>query len=768
MAHLPAIINDLAIILLVAGITTLLFKKINQPLVLGYIVAGIITGPSLHVLTISDAANVQAWSEIGVIFLMFALGLEFSFHKLKSVGSTAFIGCGVVVCGMIVVGYMAGRLLGFGHMDCLFLGCMMSVSSTTIVIKAFGDLNLRSEKFTEMVIGILIVEDIVSILMMVILSTVATASSSLSLEALGLSIGRLVFFLVLWFVLGMYLVPTFFKKTDNLMTGETLIVVALGLCLGMVVLVTHLGFSSALGAFIMGSLIAEAPSAEKIEHLLNPVKDLFGAVFFVSVGMMVDPALLLAYAVPVLALVIVTIICQPLLSMLGVLASGHDLETSVRCGTSLCQLGEFSFIIASLGLALGATSDFLYPIIVAVSVITTFTTPFCMNAAGKVYALLLKVLPEGVLVRIRRYSDSGTASGGDDEHWKQLLGNYGTRMLIHMTLLAAVGIAASYLEPYLEVEMQLPYAGFVTGALTLVFMAPILRIMLTSRAADAQLYSLLWFKRRANHLPLIILVMGKLFVAASSLYFIANKFFDIHGLFALVAVLAAGYFISSSDWLMGQYLRMESRFLVNMNEKHMLEHREHCDSCHECRFFDEELLLVAYEVADASPLVGKSLKTLGFRERFGGNILQLTDAMGKAVDMPGGDVKVEVGSRLLVIGTLGQMGILDGAIAQKGLGLILVQKAVTLREFMLAEGGDADKDSFRSLAITIDKNSPILGASLKSANVRDKWHCLVIGLERGAYTITNVHVSMTFEENDLLWVLGKQKMLNALLREEIV
>lgn len=264
MTHLPTIINDLAMILLVAGVTTILFKKINQPLVLGYIVAGFITGPHFNFFpTITDKANVHAWSEIGVIFLLFALGLEFSFYKLKSVGSTAFIATAVEIGGMLAVGYFAGMLLGWNHMDSLFLGGMLSMSSTTIIIKAFDDLKLRAQRFTEIVFGVLIIEDIAGIVMMVLLATMAVASANVSTTELLLSIGRLIFFLVLWFVLGMYLVPSFFKWAKQLMNEETLVVISIGLCLGMVVLATQLGFSSALGAFIMGSLIAEAPNAEK-------------------------------------------------------------------------------------------------------------------------------------------------------------------------------------------------------------------------------------------------------------------------------------------------------------------------------------------------------------------------------------------------------------------------------------------------------------------------------------------------------------------------
>ena len=767
MSHLPTIITDLSMILLVAGITTILFKKINQPLVLGYIVAGFITGPNFNFFpTIADSTNINAWSEIGVIFLLFALGLEFSFYKLKSVGGTAGIATAVEIGGMLLVGYAAGSLLGWNHMDSLFLGGMLAMSSTTIIIKAFDDLKLRAQRFTEVVFGILIVEDIAGIIMMVLLATLAVATTNVSSIELLLSIGRLVFFLVLWFVLGMYLVPSFFKWAQRLMNDETLVIVAIGLCLGMVVLATHLGFSSALGAFIMGSLIAEAPNAEKIEHLIAPIKDLFGAVFFVSVGMLVNPALLLEQALPIFVLVVATIIGKLIFSTLGVLASGKSLSTSIHCGFSLAQIGEFSFIIASLGMSLGVISNFLYPIIVAVSVITTFTTPFCITAAEPAYNKLVSILPKRIVSWLNRYTDNDESTGKDKD-WKNLLYIYVIRMLIFSTLLLAVAIGSSmYLQPYLADTLKLPYASIITAALTLIIMAPILRAVLINRAGNADLFSKLWFKKRANHLPLLILLFGKMLIASAAIYFIFNTILGLHGLLACLGVLIVGYVISTSDWLMSEYLRIESRFLVNLNEKHMRKHREAAGNS-DSQWFDEDLQLAYYMVEENSPVAGKSLKTLDFRQNYGCNVLQLSNPH-RTVDMPGAEQIVTSNDTLLVIGTAAQLQIFDGAVKQRKLGVQQLQPPQSLRQFMLASHMQKPEQQFLSLAITIDKHSPLLGTSMKDAQLRNKWSCLVIGLERGAFTITNPHVSLTFEENDLLWILGKQKMMNTLIREEIL
>jgi len=359
MAHLPDLIKDLALILISAGIITIIFKWLKQPLVLGYIVAGLLAGPYIGIFpSVVDTASINVWAEIGVVFLLFALGLEFSFKKLANVGGTAVIAATTEVISMLIIGFCLGKLLGWSTMDCVFLGGMLSMSSTTIIIKAFNDLGLRTQKFTGIVFGTLIVEDLVAILMMVLVSTMAV-TNNFDGEIMFESILKVMFFLTLWFVLGIYFLPVFFKKAQKLMNDETLLVISLGLCLGMVALAVKTDFSPALGAFIMGSILAETIEAEHIEHIIKPVKDLFGAIFFVSVGMLVDPAILIEYAGPVVIITLVTIIGKATFSSLGVLLSGQTLKTSIQSGFGLAQIGEFAFIIASLGVTLGVMSDFI-------------------------------------------------------------------------------------------------------------------------------------------------------------------------------------------------------------------------------------------------------------------------------------------------------------------------------------------------------------------------------------------------------------------------
>ena len=449
--HLPELVSDLAVILLTGGIITVIFKKLNLPLVLGYILAGFLIGPYMpFFFSLGDSEAVATWSEIGIIILMFCLGLEFNLHKLASVGGTAIITALVEVGGMLAMGFAVGQLMGWGTMDSIFLGGMLSMSSTTIIIKAFDELNVRKKDFAQLVFGTLVMEDIAGIFMMIILSTISV-SKSISGGALALQLGLLVLYLVLWLVLGIFLLPTLLNKASKLMSDETLLIVSLGICFGMVLLADALGFSSALGAFLAGSLLAGTVHAERVEHLTSGVKDLFGAVFFISVGMMLDPSAVVKYIVPILILTVVTIVGKLLFSSLGVLLSGHTLRQAIHCGCSLAQIGEFAFIIASLGLSLGVIADYIYPIIISVSVITTLTTPFFIKSADSICAGIEKLLPEKLVQNLDRYTDAEQTSREQDSDWAVFLRRYAKRTVFYGALMLGIVILGdAVLLPLLE------------------------------------------------------------------------------------------------------------------------------------------------------------------------------------------------------------------------------------------------------------------------------------------------------------------------------
>ncbi|HNE80919.1 MAG TPA: cation:proton antiporter, partial [Flavobacteriales bacterium] len=472
MAHLPPLIADLGLILSVAAVTTIISKVVKQPVVLGYIVAGLLVGPHVNLVpSVMDEKNLVTWSEIGVIFLLFSLGLEFSFRKLMKVGGTAVVTTMVTVSFMMGAGFLTGRALGWAMMDSLFLGGILSMSSTTIIIRAFDELGLKTASFAKVVLGVLVVEDLVAILLLVLLSTVAV-SREFSGGALLFEMGKLGFFLVLWFVVGIFLIPSFLKRTNKWMNDETLLIVSVALCLSMVYLAVAAGFSAPLGAFVMGSLLAETTKAERIEHLVKPVKDLFASIFFVSVGMMIDPHVLREHWLPVLVLCVVTLIGQPLSSMSGAVLAGQPLKTAVRAGMSLSQIGEFSFIIATLGLTLNVTSDLLYPVAVAVSAITTFTTPYMVKAGEPMHALIARLLPGRWLAGIAYYSDqSGQVRSISD--WNKLLRAYLLNIALHTVIaVAIIALCARVVAPWTDGQGSFPGSGQLTGLITLVALGP--------------------------------------------------------------------------------------------------------------------------------------------------------------------------------------------------------------------------------------------------------------------------------------------------------
>ena len=437
MAELPNMIQDLALILVVAGVVTLIFKKLKQPLVLGYIVAGFLVSPSMpYTASVADMENVHLWADIGVMFLLFSLGLDFSFKKILKMGASPVIStCTIIFC-MSMLGFSVGRLFGWEQMDCIFLGGMLAMSSTTIIYKAFDDLGLRQQQFAGLVMSVLILEDILAIVMMVMLSAIAQGNleGSQMLE----SIMRIGFFLVLWLVVGIFAIPLFLRAVRSLINAEVLLVVSLGLCCAMAVISTKVGFSSAFGAFIMGSILAETVEAEHIEKLVEPVKNLFGAIFFVSVGMLVDPKILVEYAIPIMLLVMTILIGQSLFGTFSFMLAGESLKSAMRCGFSMAQIGEFSFIIASLGLALGVISDFLYPVVVAVSVITTFLTPYMIRFATPVYNNLEHRLPNKLINSLNSLSMSSHQHTQGQNYWKKLL----TQMTINTVVYSILTSAA--------------------------------------------------------------------------------------------------------------------------------------------------------------------------------------------------------------------------------------------------------------------------------------------------------------------------------------
>ena len=519
--HLPNLISDLGLILVTAAISVLLFRLLKQPLVLGYLVAGFLASNKFDFFpTVKDINSVSVWAEIGVIFLLFSLGLEFSFKKLMKVGGTASITAITQIITMVALGYFVGQLMDWNKMNSMFLGVILSISSTTIILKTFDELGVKTQKFAGNVIGALIVQDILAILMMVLLSTVAV-SQQFSGSELAISVLKLIFFLTIWFVVGIFFIPTILKKAKHLLTDEMLLIVSLALCLLMVIFAANVGFSPALGAFIMGSIIAETTQAEHIEHLVKPVKDLFGAVFFVSVGMLIDPEMLAKYAIPVAILTFVVLIGQSLSSTTGALLSGQPLKQSIQTGMSLSQIGEFSFIIATLGMTLKVTSDFLYPIVVAVAAITTFTTPYMVKLATPFSIYIEKKIPRKWAKKIERYS-ANTEAIKSVSTWKTVLKSYLTQIIIHSIIIVAIILLSSkYILPLVESSR---FGNAIAALITVIILSPFLWALSLRRVAIASIQELMMVRKYRG--PIIVLVFFRIALTLFYLGFILNEFFS--------------------------------------------------------------------------------------------------------------------------------------------------------------------------------------------------------------------------------------------------
>lgn len=731
MTHLPHLITDLALILGAAAVTTLLFKKLKQPLVLGYIIAGFLVGPNFNVFpTITDIENVRIWADIGVIFLLFGLGLEFSFKKLIKVGGTAAITAIIEVGAMLVLGYLMGTLLGWSMMDSLFMGGILAIGSTTIIIRAFDELGVKSQKFTGVVLGVLVIEDLVAVVLLVLLSTIAV-SQQFSGGELATSVLKLIFFLILWFVAGIFFIPTLLKKSSHLMSNETMLIVALALCLGMVALATYVGFSAALGAFIMGSILAETLQGQKIEHLLQPVKDLFGAVFFVSVGMLINLDLMIEHYVPILIGTILLLIGKPLFVTIGALISGQPLKTAVQSGMSLSQIGEFSFIIATLGITLGVTADFLYPVAVAISVLTAFTTTYMIRFSEPVYNFLSKRLPAKWTADLSRYS-SGMQSINTAGNWKKVLRSYSINMVVYSVLiLAVIFLSTRYIAPLFN---NLAWKSLITLSVTLLLIGPFLWA-LSVRRFQKEAHANLWL-RPIYRGPLIMLEVLRIGLALFFIGLLCDTLFSPTTAF-IVTIAIIGLLVMFSKKLQAYYNNLEKRFLNNLYQNELAAEEPDTDV-----LAPWDAHIAYFEVHPDSKLSGQALETLELREKFGVNIAM-----------------IERGSRYL-------MAPVKGELLFPGDVLTVIGTDEQLNQFRLYaeyKSGTVNKvRQKREVALkqlSVQLHSEWIGKSIRESAIREKTKGIIVGIERDGERLLNPPSTMVFEEHDIVWIVGNVQRL---------
>ena len=766
MSGIPVLISDLAKLLIVAGITTLLCKKLNLPSVIGYITAGFLIGPMVHFLpTISGVADIETWSDIGVIFLMFALGLEFSIHKMVKVGGTGFLTAFVQIFGMVLVGFLAGYLMGWDTMDCIFLGGMLSMSSTMITMKTLEDMGLRGKPFVATAMGTLVIEDIAAIFLMVVLSTIAVSKGFSGLE-LAFSMGKLLLYLAIWLLLGIFLVPSFLKAAMRLMTNETLLIVSLGMCFGMAILAKFLGFSTELGAFLAGSILAGTIHAERIERLILPCKDLFGAVFFVSVGMMVEPVMLVKYAVPILILTVVSIFGKFIFLTGSMLAAGQRLEDSLEAAAAQTQIGEFSFIIAGVGTSLGVTGHFLYPVIVTVSIITTLTTPLMLHGSGWLNRYCMRNLPKPWLDAMNQYVLERKMVKVRGKEWTKFLEGFLESYLVYtIILIGIILLGARGLLPALKDVMPSLPATIISCGITYIVVLPLLAAMIRFKR---RYYTALWLKSLANRVFLMGLVLLR--IATATLLLMLPLLLCVH-LNPMWLVLVAVPVIAlavRSDKLAGLYLHLEARFLSNLNERILNERFQNRTDETAHIWLNEQLFVAKFSCPEGSGAIGRSLLDLNWGSIHHVKVIKIIRKT-KHICLPEGIERMAGGDVLIIMGnevTLRNFAVITG---QNGMLIHEGEwKTITLRLFIESQEHVREADQLFCCAVELDRQSPIVGKNIKDSGIRQDWSALIIGLERNLYPFVDPDPNTILGTGDLLWLLGPQRMGTTLALLELI
>lgn len=750
MAEIPFLVKDLALILMVAGIVTIIFKKLKQPLVLGYIVAGFLVSPHMpYTMSVIDETDIKTWADIGVIFTLFSLGLDFSFKKIVKMGASPIIATVVIVFFMMMLGISIGHGFGWSKMDCIFLGGMLAMSSTTIIYKAFDDMGLRQQKFAGMVMSVLILEDILAIVMMVMLSAIAGGNNPDGEQMIG-SVIKIAFFLVLWFIVGIFAIPLFLRSVRKLINNETLLIVALGLCCGMAVLSTKVGFSSAFGAFVMGSILAETIEAEKIIKLVEPVKNLFGAIFFVSVGMLVDPKILIEYAIPILALVGSILIGQAIFGTFGFMLGGESLKSAMRCGFSMAQIGEFSFIIASLGLSLGVISNYLYPVVVAVSVITTFLTPYMIRLATPTYQVMEKHLPKRLINILNHFAMSHPTTTQQSK-WKSLLRQMLINTVAYSILTAAViALMFTFVLPF--TRSLFPgwklhwYANAITGILTLVLIAPFLRAIIMKKKHSSE-WKRLWVESSINRIPLLFTIVVRFVIALAFIFYICNYLTRFTDALMIIIGIAVVSLMIASRWTKKRSIKMERLFIHNLRSRDiMAQVNGEKKPLYEGHLLDRDIHISDFDVPEDSSWGGKTLKELHLRERFGVDMSSIMRG-SQRLNIPNGDTVIFPGDKLQVIGNDDQ----------------LQKFATALSTDLIPEDLEIEKREMKLRQLIISGKSEFCGKSLLESGIRDKYNCMVVGLEEGQENLTKIAPTRTFEKGDILWIVGEESDLQKIM-----
>ena len=756
--HIPALISDLAIILLTAGIIAIVFKRIKQPLVLGYILAGFLVSPHFPWFsTISDGESIEIWSEIGIIFIMFHLGLEFNLHKMARIGSTAIITCLMEVIGMMALGYLAGSALGFSEMDSVVLGGMLAMSSTMVIIKVYDELGIKG-KHVDNVMGTRVVEDIVGIFFMVILSTISVSKNVSGIEVAG-QLFMMLIYLVIWLVLGIFLLPTFLDKTIKYMNDEMLIVTSLGICFGMVMLANWLGFSSALGAFLSGSLLAGTVHVERVEHLTKGIKDMFGAIFFVSVGMMVDPDMIVKYWLPILIIFFVTVIGQPIFGTIGMLISGQNLKNSVLGGFSFAQIGEFSFIIASLGVSLGILDGFMYPIAVAVSVITILTTPVYIKNAPKIAGFIDRKLPERLKSKLSRMTSGKQDEEEKSTEWIDYLKDYFLRFVIFGGIMAVTTLVSlRQLYPNLADVVGVRGAKLIIVLLVYAVIALFLRPLINPNSNE---FTALWLKNFNFRLPLLALSGIK--IAFTAVFFVIplRVLFRVNPIVFILVILAVIPILMRTNFIATWYLNLETTFLKNFNER-LIKHEEAHGHGNE-EWLDTKLHIMSFIAAEDGDYIGKNLSETDWGSRYNIYVVKIRKILkgDKQILFPHPDTVIEVGDKLFCVGE--KQALLNFYMLNN---LEQTRPLRTLKEFM----DTGYHDTANALAICplrLRGDESFCNKSIRQGGINSRYKVGILGLQTGGLPVIMPDPNMLLKKDDILWIMGSNKNVGAMIADYV-
>ena len=746
-------IRDLALILIVAGVTTIVFKKLRQPLVLGYLVAGFLVSPHMpYTMSVVDEANIHSWAEIGVMFTLFSLGLDFSFKKILKMGASPVISAAIIIFCMMALGISVGHAFGWAKMDCIFLGGMLAMSSTTIIYKAFDDLGLRQQQFAGRVMSVLILEDILAIVMMVMLSAMATGHANGG--TMLTSAMKIVFFLVLWLVVGIYAIPMLLRSVRKLVNNETMLIVALGLCCAMAVFSTEVGFSEAFGAFIMGSILAETVEADRIVKLVEPVKNLFGAIFFVSVGMLVDPHVIVQYALPIGVLVLTIVLGQAVFGTLAFMLAGESLKSAMKCGFSMSQIGEFSFIIASMGLGLGVIGKFLYPVVVAVSVITTFLTPYMIKLANPVYCRLEKHLPDKLIHWLNSMQMSHPHTTQRNK-WKRLLYQMLLNTIVYGILSAAV-IAVMFTFVLPVVRRLLPgwdlhwYANAITGIATIVLIAPFLRAMVMKKNHSDE-FKRLWVESNFNRPPLVFTIVVRFIVALMFVFYIINYLTRFTNALMICMGTAVVGLIMYSRLAKTRSIKMERQFMLNLRSRDIQAQVQGTKRpLYAGHLLDRDIHIGHFELPEDSLWAGKKLSNLQMRNRFGVHVSSILRGAHR-INIPNGETVLFPGDQLQVIGNDDQLKLFGDSVERE---LVPADLEVEKREMKLRQ-------------MIVNGSGSLVGKTLKASGIRDLYGCMVVGVEEGQENLTMMDPKRTFEKGDIVWVVGEEDSLTRLFEANL-